>query len=156
MDYFKNKKVYTFYLNENAKFHNGNTVTAEDVAWSISRHFWPKSDSFSTNSLKSILKEPHNISAGKIHSSIKVIGKHTLEFSLKNPYSPFVYILSSAAFSVINKENFDPFHPIGSGAFEPHFDFNKRNWIMKKNKNYSNLAPKINIINFINIDRSKI
>ena len=38
-------KTYTFHLREDAKFHNGRPVTAEDVKWSIERIADPKTES---------------------------------------------------------------------------------------------------------------
>ena len=38
-------KTYTFHLREDAKFHNGRPVTAEDVKWSIERVADPKTES---------------------------------------------------------------------------------------------------------------
>src|SRR5579875_1255413 len=41
----KNKKVWTFYINKNAKFSNGDPVTAQDAVWSWTRALTPSEKS---------------------------------------------------------------------------------------------------------------
>src|SRR5690242_19917512 len=35
-------KTYTFHLRANAKFHNGRSMTADDVKYSLERALWPE------------------------------------------------------------------------------------------------------------------
>ena len=74
-------KVWTFYLVKNAKFHNGDPVTAEAVKFSFVR----------TLSLKRgpawmLLKvlDPEGI---------EVLDPYTIRFTLKEPYAPFAAVL---------------------------------------------------------------
>ena len=144
-------KTYTFYLNKNAKFHNGDPVTAEDVAWSLSRHFWPNSGSITQSYLQELLQDSTNVPFGKIVPSIQVVDKHTLQFQLKNPYPPFISVLTLSAFTVFQKNKFDPQHPNGSGPYKAHYDVDNKRWVMKKYVNYTNIQPKTDIFYFYNI-----
>jgi peptide/nickel transport system substrate-binding protein len=74
-------KTWTFHLVKNARFHNGDPVTAEAVRWSFVRTLrlnqgpaWMLSD---------FLKE----------DSIQVVDDHTIRFSLLQPYAPFLSFL---------------------------------------------------------------
>jgi ABC-type transport system substrate-binding protein len=50
-----NGRSISFYLDENAKFQDGTPITSTDVAKSISRHFYPNSNSLVGPYLKDIL-----------------------------------------------------------------------------------------------------
>jgi peptide/nickel transport system substrate-binding protein len=71
-------RTWTFFLAKNAKFQNGDPVTAEAVRWSFARTLrlnqgpaWMLSD---------FLKE----------DGIKVVDDHTIRFTLTQPYAPFL------------------------------------------------------------------
>ena len=101
--------------------------------------------------LQEVLQDSANVPYGKIVPSIQVRDKHTLQFHLKNPYPPFVSVLSLSAFTVFQKNKFDPRHPIGSGPFKAHYEADKDRWVMKKYENYSNSLPITNEFYFYNI-----
>lgn len=69
------KTVYTINLREDVKFHDGTTVTAEDVVASIDR--WRK-----VSSVGSIASEHIE--------HVKKIDKHTVEIKVKQVYSPLL------------------------------------------------------------------
>jgi peptide/nickel transport system substrate-binding protein len=74
-------KVWTFHLVENARFHNGDPVTAEAVKFSFDR------------TLK-IKKGPAWMLLDVLDpSGIKVIDDHTIQFTLSKPYAPFAAVL---------------------------------------------------------------
>jgi peptide/nickel transport system substrate-binding protein len=74
-------KVWTFHLVKNAKFHNGDAVTAEAVKFSFQR------------TLK-IKKGPAWMLLDILDpSGIKVIDDHTVQFTLEKPYAPFIAVL---------------------------------------------------------------
>jgi len=74
-------KVWTFNLVENAKFHNGDPVTAEAVKFSFER------------TLK-IKKGPAWMLLDVLDpSGIKVVDDYTIQFTLNKPYAPFETVL---------------------------------------------------------------
>lgn len=74
-------KVWTFHLVENAKFHNGDPVTAEAVRYSFERGL--KLNKGVAWMLKDFLK-PENI---------KAVDDYTVEFTLDTPYAAFLSVM---------------------------------------------------------------
>jgi peptide/nickel transport system substrate-binding protein len=69
--------TYTFHLVRNAKFHNGDPVTAEAVRWSFARTLeLGKGPSWMLNAF---LKA----------ENIKAVDEHTVTFTLDRPFAPF-------------------------------------------------------------------
>ena len=73
-------KVWTFKLRKGIEFHNGKTMTAEDVIFSINHHLGEKSKSAAKAYLKSI-------------KAIKADGKHEVIFELSGGSADFPFIL---------------------------------------------------------------
>lgn len=73
-------KVWTFKLRKGVEFHNGKTMTAEDVIFSINHHLGEKSKSAAKGYLKSI-------------KNIKADGKHEVIFELSGGSADFPFIL---------------------------------------------------------------
>jgi peptide/nickel transport system substrate-binding protein len=71
-------KTWTFHLVKNAKFHNGDPVTAESVRWSFARTL--KLNQGPAWMLSDFLKE----------DGIKVVNEQTIQFTLTQPYAPFL------------------------------------------------------------------
>jgi peptide/nickel transport system substrate-binding protein len=98
--------VYTFHLRD-AKFSDGNPVTATDVQYSI--------NIAATESGYAFIFEPID--------KMEVVDDKTITFTLKRPYSPFLSAMSLFTGSIVPKavheadpEGFGD-HPIGSGPF---------------------------------------
>jgi len=108
--------TYTFDLVENATFHDGEPVTAEDVVFSveeiIANHF-PRASSWIPNV-----------------EHVRANGPHQVEFKLREPFAPFMTLLGTSLGSGLlvypkhiyegtdianNEANFAP---VGSGPFE--------------------------------------
>ena len=71
-------RTWTFHLVRNARFHNGDPVTAEAVRWSFVRTL--KLNQGPAWTLSEFLKE----------DGIKVVNDHTIQFTLTQPYAPFL------------------------------------------------------------------
>ncbi|MDD4973730.1 MAG: ABC transporter substrate-binding protein [Bacteriovorax sp.] len=125
-EYDAKKKEYIFTLDPDARFSDGTPVTAQDVAWSLSRHFWTGSPSVVANYLKVALANTETIQVNHIHPAFKVINEHTFGIRLKSFYHPFLHVLSMPGFSITKYHN-DTFLPVGSGPLK----LEKRN---EKNK----------------------
>ncbi|MGI9423645.1 MAG: ABC transporter substrate-binding protein [Hyphomicrobiaceae bacterium] len=72
------RKTYTFHLVKNAKFHNGDPVTAEAVRWSYARTL--KLGKGPAWMLNSFLKA----------ENIKAVDDHTITMTLDRAYAPFM------------------------------------------------------------------
>ncbi len=73
-------KVWTFKLRKGVEFHNGKTMTSEDVIYSINHHLGEKSKSAAKGYLKSI-------------ENIKADGKYEVVFELSGGSADFPFIL---------------------------------------------------------------
>ena len=99
--------VYTFYLRD-ARFHNGKTVTAEDVVYSLNR-----------------LKDPAVASPGSWVvegiSTCKAIDASTVEIELQEPNASFLSLLAMPFCSIIpTGEIALNSTPVGTGPFKFH------------------------------------
>ncbi len=135
-EYDAKKKEYIFTLDPSARFSDGTPVTAKDVAWSLSRHFWPGSSSVVVNYIKVALANTDQIQVNHIHPDFKVINENKLSIQLKAFYHPFLQVLSMPGFS-ITKYHEDTFVPIGSGPLKLDFEKNKKQLIFLKNNSFN-------------------
>jgi peptide/nickel transport system substrate-binding protein len=102
-------KVAIFKLRTGVKFSDGSRLTAADVAASINRERNPKS---AWGFLLSPVK------------SITAVNPTTVKFTMATPFAPLLPALSTFAYSVYSKKQFDKYgkkgygtHPLGTGAF---------------------------------------
>ena len=106
----KDQKVYTFTLRNNAKWSNGDPVTALDYVTAWRRTVDPKNSSLDADSY-AIIKNGEAISQGKapVNSlGIKALGKYKVQVTLANPIPYLPQILEGAQFypqdtKVVNK-----------------------------------------------------
>jgi ABC-type dipeptide transport system, periplasmic component len=84
--------VYTFYLREGVRFHDGSTFDADDVVFSIERFLDPsyasKRISFGTDYIDHVEK----------------VNDYTVRFHLKNQFAPFLALLTYNCYYVLPKE----------------------------------------------------
>lgn len=106
----KDEKTYTFKLRKNAKWSNGDPVTADDYVTAWRRTVDPKNSSLDSDSF-AIIKNGTKITQGKAKVNslgVKTLDKHTLQVTLENPIPYLPQILEGAQFypqdtKVINK-----------------------------------------------------
>ena len=103
-DESKDGLTYTFHLNKNMTFSNGDTLDAEDVAWSI-------------NEL--IAKQYHDADALAAVSKVEAKDADTVVITLKTPNSNLLWILTGRAGLVFDKDaTYDlKTQAIGSGPY---------------------------------------
>jgi peptide/nickel transport system substrate-binding protein len=89
-------KVWTFKLRQGIEFHNGKTMTADDVIASIDHHRGEKSDSGAKGILKPI-------------TAIKKDGDYTVVFELDEGNADFPYLMSDYHLTIM---------PLGSDGLE--------------------------------------
>ena len=100
-------QTWTFNLFENAKFHNGRPVTAEDVKYSLERVLDEKTS-------------PHGHTAIGPIKEVIAKGLHTVEIRLTTTYVDLPVDLGGIYPRVVDRENIDKIYtaPNGSGPFK--------------------------------------
>ncbi|MCB0390728.1 MAG: ABC transporter substrate-binding protein [Bdellovibrionales bacterium] len=140
----KDGKVITLNLDPHATFHNNKKVSSSDVVYSFSRHVWPESKSVVSGYLKLHVVGADRVKSGETIEGVKVIDEHTVQFHLKKPYSPFLYILTIPGFTII-PAGAEEDNIIGSGPYIIDYKNNDK-IVFKKNNLYphsSNALKKI-------------
>ncbi|MAF59234.1 hypothetical protein CL631_00070 [bacterium] len=140
--------TYSFVIKEDAVFHDGKPVTADDVVFTILRAQDPA------------LKSPKRANWDGV--SVEKIDEREISFTLNRPYAPFlenttIGILPSHIWRVVESDQF-PFsdrntEPVGSGPYK--VDKIERNnsgvpelYILKSFNNYSLGEPFISTLTF--------
>lgn len=105
-------REYTFRLQENAKFHDGRPMTADDVIFSITK-FYPE-------------VAPRARAIFALIDSAEAPDAHTVVFKLKQAFEPFLLMFDVSASGIVPKHLFDGLdyrtapvvqRPIGTGPF---------------------------------------
>ncbi len=118
--------VYTFHLRKNAKFHDGNPVTAQDFKWSLERAANPETESpLADTYLGDIVgvKDVLDGNASEIRG-IKIIDDYTLQITIDAPKAYFLAKLTYPTAYVLDKENVEQGgrnwtdKPNGTGPFK--------------------------------------
>jgi oligopeptide transport system substrate-binding protein len=105
-------KVYTFKLRDNAKWSNGDPVTAEDFVWT-----WRRAVDPATGSKYAFvcypIKNAEAIAAGQDKDvtslGVRAIDPHTLEVTLKAPTGYFLSAITHHVFLPVNRANAEKF-----------------------------------------------
>ena len=102
----KDAATWTFKLREGVEFHNGKTMTAEDVIYSINHHRGKDSKSNAKGVVDNI-------------KDIKADGKYTLVFTLNGGDADFPFIISDYHLTIVPKgtSGADWIKGIGTGAY---------------------------------------
>jgi ABC-type transport system substrate-binding protein/methyl-accepting chemotaxis protein len=95
----KDGRVWDFSIKKGVKFHNGDTLTAEDCVRTISR-----------------VKEGPNVSFIDYVDDVVALDEHQIRFVLKFPYLPFLANLACGVCDITPKE-FSADNPIGTGPY---------------------------------------
>lgn len=96
----KDEKVYTYTLRKNAKWSNGDPVTAQDYVTAWRRTVDPKNSSLDSDSY-AIIKNGTKITQGNASVNslgIKALDKYKLQITLENPIPYLPQILEGAQF----------------------------------------------------------
>ena len=117
--------TYPFHLRKDAKFHDGKTVTAHDVKWSLDRATDPSTESPVVDQyLGDIVgvKEKLRGEAQEI-SGVKVIDDYTIDITIDAPKSYFLAKLTYPTGFVLDRENVETGrrwfrNPNGTGPFK--------------------------------------
>lgn len=144
----KDNKVFTFYLREDAKWSNGDPVTADDFVYSFQRAVDPATASpYAWYLDMTTMTNVSDIIAGKKDKStlgVKAIDAHTFEVTLESPVPYFVMMMGHTTVKPVHKATVEKFGDkwtkpenfVGNGAFVV------KNWVvnerieMVKNEQY--------------------
>jgi len=105
------KKTYIFHIRKDAKFHNGQPVTAEDVKFSIEIIMDPSTGAFLYSDFDSSIEK------------IEVIDEKTIKIILKSQNASFLGLLGMLHASIVSKNWVEAGHNLnnemmGTGAFK--------------------------------------
>ncbi|MDX1623057.1 MAG: ABC transporter substrate-binding protein [Gemmatimonadota bacterium] len=97
--------VYTFHLRDDAFFHNGRKLVADDVKYSFERVLRPENRSPLTW-VFDLVEGADAMAAGEADSlsGVRVVGPGTVEITLERPFAPFLKLMAMPAAHVVPKE----------------------------------------------------
>lgn len=134
-----NDTTYEFKLRKGVKFHNGETLTAKDVAYTLRRAYNSPYVGFIVQQL-----DP---------DKIKVIDDYTIQIGTTTPYAPILDILAHVGTSIVNEkavisagDNYD-FKPVGTGPYRLG-DKDFINVSLIAFDNYHGIMPKLDRVVF--------
>ena len=148
--------VYTFHLREDATFHSGKPVTAQDFKWSIERVANPLTAApVADQYLGDIVgfNERLNGDADEV-SGVRVIDEHTLEITIDSPKSYFLAKLTYPAAFVLDRENVETGRrwfrePNGTGPFVLESYVPGEELVLAKHPDYHLGAAHLDSVRFI-------
>jgi ABC-type transport system substrate-binding protein len=116
--------VFTFTLREGVKFHNGRELTADDVAYTITRVLDPETMS-PGQSFYFTIKGSEEFANGEAESveGIEVLDDRTIRFTLTQADASFLNVIALNFSFIVPKEEVEKWgedfghHPMGTGAF---------------------------------------
>jgi len=147
--------VYTFHLRRGVTFHNGREVTAADFKYSMERVLDPATAA----DQRWVLEEIKGADAfdGKTVTEvegIEVLDRYTLRITIKQPYKPFLGLLSMEAASVVPREAVERLgedfasRPVGCGPYRLVSWTRDTTIVLERFDDYWGEAPQIKYIKF--------
>jgi len=116
--------TYTFHLRQNAKFHSGRVVTAQDFVYSLERTAGPALASDTALTYLGDILGIHEYASGNADhiEGIKALDEHTLQITIDAPKPYFLLKLTYSTAFVVDKENVESGddwyrHPNGTGPY---------------------------------------
>jgi len=139
--------VYTFYLRQEATFHDGRPLTAEDVIFS-----WERALKAGTGSDTALTYLGDIVGAAEMHdgrtsrvSGLKAIDDHTLEVRIDLPKVYFLSKLTYPVAFVVDKHNVDQpdwqYTPNGTGPFQLQEWSDDETLVLARNEGYYQELP---------------
>ncbi len=118
-------KTYTFYIRDNARFHDGKPITASDFKWSLERAASPDTASPVADTYLSDIVGVQDVLEGNTTdiSGVRVIDDRTLQIEIDAPKAYFLAKMTYPTAYVLDRENVDAGGsswtdaPNGSGPF---------------------------------------
>lgn len=133
--------TYTFQLKKGITFSDGSDFNAEDVV-------------FTYETVHNNQANNENVDLTRLES-VRAVDDYTVEFLLKEPYSPFFDIaamLQIVPSDIYDSDTFDTM-PIGTGPWKVvQYDSNQQ-IILEANENYYEGAPKLDKVTLVYMDQ---
>ncbi|NUQ86334.1 MAG: ABC transporter substrate-binding protein, partial [Anaerolineales bacterium] len=116
--------IYTFHLRQNAKFHNGRAVTAQDFVYSLERAASPELASDTALTYLGDIVGIYEFASGNADhiEGIQALDDHTLQITIDAPKPYFLLKLTYPTAFVVDRENVEGDsewyrHPNGTGPY---------------------------------------
>ncbi|MCE2458047.1 MAG: peptide ABC transporter substrate-binding protein [Dehalococcoidia bacterium] len=118
-------KTYTFYIRDNARFHDGKPITASDFKWSLERAASPDTASPVADTYLSDIVGVDDVLEGRTTdiAGVRVIDDRTLQIEIDAPKAYFLAKMTYPTAYVLDRENVEAGgnswtdSPNGSGPF---------------------------------------
>jgi len=135
----KRGDVWTVRIKDGVEFHNGKTLDADDVVYSLRRYVDPKVESPVYGELSPFLGL----------GGIRKLDKRTVRLTLKRPNAVFDANLSNEGIR-ITSVGFDPKAPVGTGPFKFSRFTPGQESLFTANPNYFKTGPYVDELQIIN------
>src|SRR5262249_34720289 len=116
-------RIYTFYLRESARFHNGRRVRADDVKYSFERQMQRNEDAAAWTFRPIVNAEQFMSGEIETCTGIQVINEQVVRIELKEPMAFFLATLCTDYCYIVPREEIErstvdfALKPVGSGPF---------------------------------------
>jgi ABC-type transport system substrate-binding protein len=142
--------TYTFKLRQNAKFHDGRPVTAQDFIYSWERAASPQLKSDTVLTYLGDIVGVHEMAAGRADhiSGLKAIDEHTLQVTIDAPKPYFLLKLTYPTGFVLDQANVESgsdwyMHPNGTGPYKLVEWRTRERIVYQRNEDFYLGAPSI-------------
>ena len=140
--------VFTFVLKDNALFHDGRAVTAEDFKYSWERALHPDTDSPVAETYLGDIVGAKEMAAGeaRVLQGVEVLDDRTLRVTITDPFPYFLAKLTYPTSFVVDRANVESGEdwtdaPNGTGAFKLKVWQKDRLMVLERNEDWYDGAP---------------
>ena len=149
-------RTYTFHLREDAKFHSGKPVSAQDFKWSLERATDPLTAAPTVDEYLGDIIGAEDKLGGNVRevTGVRVVDDHTLEITIDEPKSYFLAKLTYPTAFVLDQENVESNRrwfrtPNGTGPFKLEEYVPGETMLLARNESYHLGPPLLEKVEFI-------
>lgn len=130
-------QTYVFHLRHGIRFHDGRTLTAKDVKWTL--------DTMRNGTLITLKGATY-----KLVDKVEAAGDFTLTVHLTEPFSSLLWNLTEGAFGIVPYGSGKDFNrsPVGSGPFRLVRSIPDSEVVLERNGDYWHDPPRIERVRF--------